>query len=247
MIAGLSKVAAIALMAGAITLGMANPARAQGASKTAAPPPELQLCFKCHGPGGVSQIPTHPSIAGQSANYIVKQMWAFRRSYQAITKAAQDAKAGVENGQNNRPAPVRAVLSDRSDPIMGHIGASMNETKFSKLAKAISRLPCDGKAEPDPVDPNEKRPVRPDAVKPCVGCHGKNGIANMPTVPNLAGQQRAYLRRELLLLRASAWNDKSAATGDWRSHPIMEKQASRLRIEDVDSIASYYAQLSCRG
>ena len=210
-------------------------------------PPELKTCFKCHGPGGVSQIPTHPSIAGQNPNYIVKQLWAFRRAHEATTKAAQDAKATAQNGQAVSPDPVRAVSRGRTDPIMGHIGASMDETRFGTLANAIAALPCDGKAEPDPVVKKEKRPQRPDAVKPCVGCHGSFGIANMATVPNLAGQQRAYLRRELLLLRASAWNDTDDAAGSWRNHPIMEKQSSRLRIEDVDAIANYYARLNCRG
>jgi cytochrome c553 len=69
----------------------------------------------------------------------------------------------------------------------------------------------------------------------------------MPHVPNIAGQQRGYLRRQLLIIRENAWGADSSDSERWRTHPIMERQAARISIEEVDALAQYYAALDCRG
>jgi cytochrome c553 len=35
-------------------------------------------CFGCHGPEGISANPKYPNLAGQSAEYLMKQLNAFR-------------------------------------------------------------------------------------------------------------------------------------------------------------------------
>ena len=35
-------------------------------------------CFSCHGPDGISLNPNYPNLAGQSADYLSKQLNAFR-------------------------------------------------------------------------------------------------------------------------------------------------------------------------
>ena len=105
-------------------------------------------------------------------------------------------------------------------------------------------LACDGgKTKAKPVNP----PVMPQAGQRCAACHGVDGIGRLPHVPNVAGQQRAYLRRQLLLIRETAWGAAPREHESWRSHPIMERQAARISIEDVDALARYYAALDCRG
>ena len=200
----------------------------------------LESCFKCHGPGGVSQIPTHPTIAGQKAGYLVNQLNAFKRSQDALNARAATPPQ-PDNEKNTAPG---AITLGRDDSIMNHMVEDIGKNDFAPLAIYISVLPCDGNAKP--AD-NKTVPVAPKAVSRCVSCHGSNGISTTPNTPNLAGQQRAYLRRELLLMRETAWGGGKTVNKEWRAHPIMEKQASRLRIEDVDSISNYYAQLSCRG
>ena len=200
----------------------------------------LETCFKCHGPGGVSQIPTHPTIAGQKAGYIVNQLNAFKRSQDALKERAANLlqPGGKKNTTPGGGSP------GRDDPIMNHMVEDISKNSFAPLAIYISVLPCDGGVKPTG---NKITPMAPKIVSRCIACHGSNGISNMPNTPNLAGQQRAYLRRELLLMRETAWGSSKSAKQEWRAHPIMEKQAARLRIEDVDSISNYYAQLSCGG
>ena len=200
----------------------------------------LETCFKCHGPGGVSQIPTHPTIAGQKTGYLVNQLNAFKRSQDALNERANEM---AQPGDKKDITP-SVKLSGRDDSIMNHMLDGISKNNFAPLAIYISVLPCDGNVKS--VD-NETTPTAPAAISRCVACHGKNGISSTPNIPNLAGQKRAYLRRELLLMRESAWGGNSIIKNEWRSHPIMEKQSARLRIEDVDSISNYYAQLNCRG
>ncbi len=200
----------------------------------------LETCFKCHGPGGVSQIPTHPTIAGQKTGYLVNQLNAFKRSQDAFNERA-NAIAQPDNKKDITPS---AISNGRNDAIMNHMVVGLRKNNFVPLAIYISVLPCDGDVKS--VD-NKTAPTAPAVIIRCVACHGKNGISSTSNIPNLAGQKRAYLRRELLLMRESAWGGNSIIKNEWRSHPIMEKQSARLRIEDVDSISNYYAQLSCRG
>ena len=72
----------------------------------------------------------------------------------------------------------------------------------------------------------------PVKSKMCAGCHGPNGISNSPTIPNLAGQKRAYLIREI--------NDYRS--GD-RVDPMMSKVAKGLSDDDVEELAEYFSRL----
>lgn len=204
----------------------------------------IETCFKCHGEGGVSKIPTHPTIAGQKAGYLVKQLNEFKRSQNVLSEKTPAPTTPQE--EEKKPD-----LVGRSDFIMNHMVEGINKNDFAPLAIYISLLPCDGNPNPagdsDEVGGDEKIPNPPAILSRCVACHGENGISSQPSVPNLAGQKRAYLRRELLLMRETAWGGSDKTKEEWRRHPIMEQQAARLRIEDVDSISSYYAQLNCRG
>lgn len=206
----------------------------------------LETCFKCHGPGGVSQIPTHPTIAGQKTGYLVNQLNAFKRSQDQINKPGA-------NKPNKKDKKRNLAISGRDDAIMNHMVQGLRKSDFAPLAIYISLLPCDGNIKSDKTEATKKvtkktaRPKAPAAIARCVSCHGKNGISSSPNTPNLAGQKRAYLRRELLLMRETAWGGRDVSQEQWRTHPIMERQAARLRIEDVDSISNYYAKLNCSG
>jgi len=69
----------------------------------------------------------------------------------------------------------------------------------------------------------------------CASCHGANGIAVMPSYPNLAGQNEAYLISALKAYKNKERNGGMAG--------IMQMQASNLSDEDIANIAAYYASL----
>lgn len=66
----------------------------------------------------------------------------------------------------------------------------------------------------------------------CAGCHGAAGVSNNPMWPNLAGQQAAYLAKQM-----KAFRDGS------RSDPMMGPMAKPLSDSDIDNLAAYYSGL----
>lgn len=49
-----------------------------GKSQEFAQPGTASRCMSCHGPGGISQNPEWPNLAGQKAPYLRSQLQAFR-------------------------------------------------------------------------------------------------------------------------------------------------------------------------
>lgn len=66
----------------------------------------------------------------------------------------------------------------------------------------------------------------------CAGCHGANGISDIPLWPNLAGQKAAYLSNQL----------KAFKSGD-RVDPMMNGIAAQLSDEDIENVSVYYSTL----
>ncbi|MEE9493887.1 MAG: cytochrome c [Gammaproteobacteria bacterium] len=66
----------------------------------------------------------------------------------------------------------------------------------------------------------------------CAGCHGAGGHSNNPLWPNLAGQQEAYMVKQL-----KAFKDGS------RSDPMMSPMAKPLSDADIDNLAAYFASV----
>lgn len=69
----------------------------------------------------------------------------------------------------------------------------------------------------------------------CASCHGADGIALMPTYPNLAGQNEAYLVSALKAYRSKERRGGNAA--------LMHAMAANLSDEDINNLAAYYASL----
>lgn len=69
----------------------------------------------------------------------------------------------------------------------------------------------------------------------CSTCHGAEGIAIMPTYPNLAGQNAEYLESAL-----KAYRDKQRQGG---MAGIMQMQAANLSDDDIANLAAYYSSL----
>jgi cytochrome c553 len=93
-------------------------AQAPAQNDTAAPAAErFAVCLACHGPGGVSQQPLTPSLAGQHSFYAITQLFLFRegrRSNEAMTAVAKgmsnaDMRAFSELIAKLPPPPVAAT------------------------------------------------------------------------------------------------------------------------------------------
>ena len=67
----------------------------------------------------------------------------------------------------------------------------------------------------------------------CAACHGQNGISGNPLWPSLAGQQEAYLAKQIKAFRDGERVDVS-----------MQPFVANLTDQDVEDLAAYYAGLS---
>lgn len=96
------------------------------------------------------------------------------------------------------------------------------------LAAAIVVLPVSVQAAGD---------VEAGKVKSatCAACHGADGIAKIPTYPNLAGQNEAYLVNAL-----KAYKNKQRQGGQ---ATIMQGMATNLSDQDIEDLAAYYAAM----
>jgi cytochrome c553 len=66
----------------------------------------------------------------------------------------------------------------------------------------------------------------------CQTCHGMNGIATMPMVANISGQQEGYLIAQLKNYRAGK-----------RVHPQMNIVAKMLTDEEIENVAKWYSSM----
>lgn len=67
----------------------------------------------------------------------------------------------------------------------------------------------------------------------CAGCHGAQGIGLSGEFPNLAGQQEAYLVKQLTAFKSGS-----------RQDPTMNAMVASLTEADIRNLAAYYASLS---
>lgn len=71
------------------------------------------------------------------------------------------------------------------------------------------------------------------AASSCVSCHGAKGISNKEQWPNLAGQKKNYLVKELKNFRDGK-----------RTDPVMSPIAKPLTDEEIENLAAYYSSLT---
>ena len=66
----------------------------------------------------------------------------------------------------------------------------------------------------------------------CGACHGPDGKASVPIYPHLAGQNQAYLLKQMKAFKEGA-----------RTEPLMVPFMAMLTEADMENLAAYYASL----
>ncbi len=147
------------------------------------------VCSACHNPDGNSTISTNPKLAGQGAEYLVKE----------LTDLAKEA--GDKTGrQNPVMAGFAAMLSpaDRLDVAAWFSQQTMVPDKpvndeIARMGQSIFRAGV---------------PVK--AVPACAGCHGPAG-AGLPVVyPRIGGQHADYVETQLKAFRDGSRHNSEA-------------------------------------
>jgi len=71
-----------------------------------------------------------------------------------------------------------------------------------------------------------------DKARQCAVCHGLDGVAKRPDVPNIAGESAMYLTKQLRDFRSGE-----------RRHEQMAIIAGALSDDDIADLAAYYASI----
>ena len=139
-----------------------------------------QVCAACHNPDGNSSIPTNPSLAGQHAEYITKQLKNFKL-------------------KDGKPA-------ERENPIMSAMVEPLSPDDMKNLgAYYAQQTPKPGVAKDKSLAAQGEKIYRggnlETSVPACAGCHSPNGTGIPPSYPRLSGQHSEYIVAQLRAFR----------------------------------------------
>lgn len=79
------------------------------------------------------------------------------------------------------------------------------------------------------------QPASQDLISGCTPCHGVDGISKSADVPNLAGQNEAYLLNQLRAFHSGK-----------RAHKEMRTMSRHMTEKEMEAIAAYFSSLPPR-
>ena len=173
------------IFTGLLGLVLAGSSLAQG--NATAGESKSALCASCHGPGGQgqSQMPETPKLAGQNANYLIKQLSDFKSGARSdITMTAMAAGLSEQDMLD-----IAAYYAAQSVSVEGADPGSV------EIAEVLYRA---GNQD--------------ISVAACTACHSPTGHGNAPAgFPVLSGQLPQYTLKQLKAFRAGErGNDANA-------------------------------------
>ena len=149
-----------------------------GAGDAEAGKTKSAVCAACHGADGNSGNPAWPSLAGQHAKYIYKQLMDFR----------------AENRVNAQMTGMVANLTE----------TDMKDLAAYYASQSPDPVPFDG----EKIVQGEniyRGGITETRVAACMGCHSPSGRGNGPAGwPSLAGQHPEYIVAQLQAFKSGA-------------------------------------------
>ena len=173
---------AVAASAGSVDIVTSTSAKAIYAGDVKAGQEKSAMCTSCHGADGNSPIAIYPKLAGQSANYLAKQL------------------ADFKSGDRNDPvmAGMVAALSEQDMNDLSAYFAVQTQTEGTGETSTVGhKLYFGGDAK--------------KGISACVACHGVKGKGMAQAgFPALAGQSANYLKKQIASFRdGSRGNDRN--------------------------------------
>ena len=135
-----------------------------------------QVCAACHGADGNSVAAANPSLAGQHADYIVKQLTEFK------------------SGARKNPI-MMGMAAPLSPEDMKNVGAYFSEQKIKPRDAADKKLLPEGQKI-------FKGGVASTKIPACMACHGPNGAGIPAQYPRLGGQHAGYIVAQMTAFRS---------------------------------------------
>jgi cytochrome c553 len=174
-----------------------------------------KVCAACHGPDGNSPLAANPSLAGQHAEYIYKQLGNFK------SKDGKPAERG-----NAIMAGMAAPLSD--DDMKNVAAYYASQTARPRTARGGDELVKQGQLI-------YRGGIAAKNVPACASCHSPNGAGLPAQYPRVGGQHAEYTAAQLKAFRAGdRKNDQNL---------MMRTVAAKLSDREMAAVAEYMAAL----
>lgn len=205
-----------------IGLGMVSQANAF-AGDAEAGKSKAVVCAACHGNNGIGTTPTYPNIAGQHADYIVKQLKAFK------------------SGERKDPvmAPMAVNLSDQDMADVAAYFAAFNRDgsaieSASAGGSASAATPAAAATPAYVADAGKGKALyehgdKARGITACKDCHGKDGNSDVLINPNLSNQHPEYIEKQLKNFKDNA-----------RHNAAMNQVSANLSDEDIANLGAYF-------
>ncbi len=171
------------------------------------------MCQLCHGSDGISQEPLVPKLAGQHAEYIIKQILEFQ----------------IANRFNERMTPMSHAFDELGDlkDIAAYFSSQkpMQGVTFSSVALPLGKHIYENG-------------IATRGVFACRGCHGSHAEMKRnenAMFPVIAGQHKSYLVKQLLDFREQC--RRTDASGS------MHNITKALTKSEIQAVAEYVSSL----
>lgn len=140
------------------------------------------MCVACHGTDGNSAVPMYPKLAGQSANYLAKQLADFKSGARV-----DPIMAGM----------VAGLSATDMDDLAAYYAVQTSTAGTSETSEVGHKLYFGGDAK--------------KGITACVACHGVKGKGMAQAgFPAVAGQNTDYLKKQIETFRdGSRSNDNN--------------------------------------
>jgi cytochrome c553 len=195
----------------------ANEATAPKADPTKGQAIAAGVCAACHNADGNSMIPVNPKLAGQHAEYLLKQLKNFK--------------------SGERPNPVMTgMVAALSEDDMRNIAAWF-ASQSQKGEQAKNRETVEfGKKLYRAGDLSRGLPA-------CAACHGPTGSGIPAQYPRIGGQFADYTAAQLKAFRAAAADPKDSTGRANDPNKMMRTVALKMNDADIKAVSDYIAGL----
>lgn len=180
---------------------------------------ERHFCASCHGAEGVAPSLNWPHLAGQRAAYTYKLLQDYQRGTRHEGERAALMRDAVEGLPDQTLADIAVWLAARPLP------REEDTPRPPAGGVDVARLVRDGD--------------RSRLLTACASCHGTRGQGGVRATPAIAGQNPAYFVRTML--------DYHGGTRANDPERGMRAFAAKLTRAEIDSLATYYADLPLAG
>ena len=173
-----------------------------------------KVCAACHGPDGNSPLAANPSLAGQHAEYIYKQLSNFK-------------------SKDGKPA-------ERNNAVMAGMAAPLSDDDMKNVAAYYSNQTARPRAARDPELVKQgqliyRGGIAAKNVAACASCHSPNGAGLPAQYPRVGGQHAEYTAAQLKAFRAG--ERKNDPNG------MMRTVAAKLSDREMAAVSEFMAGL----